>query len=63
MPGRQRLAYARKTAPIHATLTAATAHGNAFTPVLELAKKQAPDGKTYLEITAIHSNDWLPEDR
>lgn len=63
MPGRQRLAYARKTAPIHATLTAATANATAFTPVLEVAKKQAPDGKTYLEITAIHANDWLPEDR
>ena len=45
------------------TLTTATASGIPFTPVLDIAKKQAPDGKTYLEITAVHANDWLPADR
>jgi hypothetical protein len=63
MPGRQRLAYVRKPSAIHDTLVAATANGAVFTPVLELAKQKAPDGKTYLEITGIAASDWLPEDR
>jgi hypothetical protein len=61
IPGRQRLAYVRKSAEIHPILVAATAEGAAFTPVLELATRQAPGGKPYLEITGITANDWLPK--
>ena len=59
IPGRQRMAYVRKTAEIHARLRDMTASG-IFTPVLEVAKRKTPDGKTYLEITAIIAEDWLP---
>ena len=62
IPGRQRLAYARKTAEIHSMLTAATNGGAAFTPVLELTTRKSPDGKSYLEITDIVATDWLPKD-
>lgn len=62
IPGRQRLAYVRKTAEIHSILTAATQAGAAFTPVLELANRESPDGKSYLEITDIVATDWLPKD-
>ena len=61
LPGRQRLAYVRKTSEIHPMLTAATTNGIAFTPVLELVKRETPDGKSYLEITEILATDWLPK--
>lgn len=60
LPGRQELAYVRKDAEIYPQLAAATANGGIFTPVIELAKRRTPDGKTYLEITGIVKNDWLP---
>lgn len=60
LPGRQKLAYVRKDAEILPQLAAATANGGIFTPVIELAKRRTPDGKTYLEITGIVKNDWLP---
>jgi hypothetical protein len=60
LPGRQQTAYVRKSSEIHATLSAATANGAVFTPVLEVAKRNSPDGKTYLEIVSILANDWLP---
>ena len=60
LPGRQRLAYVGKSLEIHATLSAATANGAAFTPVLELVKRNTPTGKSYLEIVGILANDWLP---
>lgn len=60
-PGSQRLAYVRKTSDTHATLSAALSSGALFTPVLEVAKRKTPDGKTYLEITKVLATDWLPE--
>ena len=62
LPGRQRLAYVRKTAEIHSMLSAATQAGAAFTPVLELSTSESPDGKSYLEITDMVATDWLPKD-
>jgi hypothetical protein len=59
IPDRQRMAYVKKSADIHARLREMTASG-IFTPVLEVAKRKTPDGKTYLEITAIIAEDWLP---
>lgn len=56
-----RLAYVRKTAEIHQTLAAATGNGALFAPVLEVAKKETPDGKGYLEIVSIIAPRWLPE--
>jgi len=63
LPGRQRLAYVGKSTDIHATLAAATANGAAFTPILELAKRNTPGGESYLEIVSILANDWLPRDQ
>ncbi|MCP5531562.1 MAG: hypothetical protein H7A49_02500 [Akkermansiaceae bacterium] len=61
LPDRQRLAYVRKGSDPHTKLNAATA-GDLFTaPVLELAKRTTPDGKSYLEITRIVAGDWLPD--
>ncbi len=62
-PGQQRLAYVRKTAGIHAVLSQATSNGAVFTPVLEVAKRKTPDGKSYLEITDIIAHNWLPKGR
>ena len=61
LPGRQRIAYAKKSSEIHATLSASTANGAVFTPVLEITRKTTPDGKSYLEIATIIATDWLPE--
>jgi hypothetical protein len=59
LPGRQRMAYVKKTSEIHDRLKQMTANG-IFTPVLEVAKRTTPDGKAYLEITRIIAEDWLP---
>jgi hypothetical protein len=59
-PGRQRLAYVRKSSETHATLSAAVSAGTLFAPVLEIAKRTTPDGKTYLEIMKVLASDWLP---
>lgn len=60
MPGRQRMAYVRKSTDLHAKLKAATANGAIFTPVLEVAKRETPDRRSYLEIVSIAATDWLP---
>lgn len=59
LPGRQRMAYVKKTSEIHGRLKQMTTSG-IFTPVLEVAKRTTPDGKSYLEITRIIAKDWLP---
>lgn len=59
LPGRQRMAYVKKTSEIHDRLKQMTSNG-IFTPVLEVAKRTTPDGKSYLEITRIIAEDWLP---
>jgi hypothetical protein len=59
LPGRQRMAYVKKTSEIHGRLKQMT-EGGIFTPVLEVAKRTTPDGKSYLEITRIIAEDWLP---
>lgn len=63
MPDRQRLAYVRKGTETFDRLAAATSGGMIAAPVLELAKRTTPDGKSYLEITRILAADWLPESR
>ncbi len=60
LPGRQRMAYVRKSTELHTKLKAATAEGAIFTPVLELAKRSTPDGRSYLEVVSIAATDWLP---
>jgi hypothetical protein len=56
LPGRQRIAYVRKSADFHQTLRQATAEGAALQGVLEITKRTTPDEREYLEITAISPN-------
>ncbi|MBC8126225.1 MAG: hypothetical protein H8M99_03625, partial [Gloeobacteraceae cyanobacterium ES-bin-144] len=61
-PDSQRLAYVEKNSETQKILSAATASGAVFTPVLEVKKCTAPDGKTYLKIIKVVASDWLPVD-
>jgi hypothetical protein len=61
-PGRQRLAYVKKTASFHAELLGSVDNGAVSTPLLEVEKRSTPDGKTYLEITGMIASDWLPRE-
>ena len=61
-PGRQKLAYVKKTAGFHAELLGGVTNGAVSTPVLEVEKRSTPDGKPYLEITGLIANDWLPRE-
>lgn len=62
LPDREKIAYVRKDSRIYGTLRAATADGILFTPVLDVAKRSTPDGKSFLEITAIHATHWRPDE-
>ncbi len=61
-PGCQKIAYVRKISEAYKNLKELTADGKVFTPVLEVARRNTPDGKGYIEITKIVASDWLPED-
>lgn len=63
MPGRQQLAFVKKSSAASDTFNAATQNSGIFTPVLEVKKLKTPDGQNYLEITKIIANDWLPRDQ
>ena len=54
------LAFVKKSSKTFATFQQATASGGFFTPVLEVAKRKAPDGKTYLEVIKVIATDWIP---
>lgn len=60
LPDRQRLVYVRKGTDTYQRLAAAISGDMITAPVLELAKKTTPDGKSYLEITRIVASDWIP---
>ncbi|MBX3741862.1 MAG: hypothetical protein KF712_12770 [Akkermansiaceae bacterium] len=60
LPDRQRTAFVRKTSPAYQQLKEATADGRIFTPVLEVAKRNAGDKQSYLEILSIKATDWRP---
>jgi hypothetical protein len=56
------LAFVKKASQTFATFQQATASGGFFTPVLEVAKRTAPDGKTYLEVIKVVATDWIPRE-
>jgi hypothetical protein len=60
LPDRQRTAFVRKTSPAYQQLKDATADGRIFTPVLEVAKRNAGDKQSFLEILSIKATDWRP---
>ncbi len=49
-PGRQQLAFVKRDSEACTIFQSATANGQIFTPVLEVAMRTTPDGKSYLEI-------------
>lgn len=59
-PGRQKLAFVKRDSEACAIFQSATANGQIFTPVLEIAKRTTPDGKNYLEILKVIASDWRP---
>lgn len=63
LPDRQRTAFVRKSNPIYQQLKEATADGRVFTPVLEVAKRNAGDKQSYLEILSIKATDWRPKEQ
>ncbi len=56
------LAFVKRASEAFATLQAATSSGGFFTPVLEVAKRKTPDGKTYLEVLRVVASDWSPRE-
>ena len=63
LPDRQRIAFVKKTNPAYERLREATANGRVFTPVLEIAKRNAGDKQSYLEIVSIKASDWRPKEK
>ena len=59
-PGRQKLAFVKRDSEACTIFQSATANGQIFTPVLEVAKRTTPDGKSYLEILKVLASDWRP---
>lgn len=58
--GAPQLAFIRKDNEDATTIINAVSRGGPFTPVLEVAKRQAPDGQTFLEVTRIVASNWSP---
>lgn len=61
-PGPSRLAYVRKDSDAWRAIQPNAGENQVFAPVLEVAKRNATGGKTYLEITGVAATDWLPHD-
>ncbi|MEO7101266.1 MAG: hypothetical protein ABI162_18080 [Luteolibacter sp.] len=63
LPERQQLAFVRKNTEAYATCQSLTASGSIFGPVLEVTKRNTPDGQGYLEILTVLATDWLPKEK
>lgn len=57
-----RIAYVRKNSEVFAKLSDPLKANEVFAPVVEVAKRATPDGKTFLEITSVIAPRWLPAD-
>lgn len=55
-----RIAYVRKNTEAFAKLSDPLKENEVFAPVVELAKRATPDGKTFLEVTSVIAPRWLP---
>ena len=62
LDAKPQLAFVRKSSEIFTTFQSATKDGGIFTPVLEVAKRQTADGKSYLEVVKLSATDWLPRE-
>jgi len=58
--GTPQLAFVKKSGETFNTFQAATQSGGIFTPVLEVAKRQAADGQSFLEVLKVTATDWMP---
>lgn len=58
--GTRRQAYVKKDSKAHEALKQATASGRYCAPTLEVVKRSAPDGRTYLEILRVIAGNWGP---
>ena len=56
------LGFVKKSSEVFNSFQSATKDGGIFTPVLEMAKRQTADGKSYLEVLKITATDWLPRE-
>ncbi len=56
------LAFVKRSSEISNSFQSATKGGEIFTPVLEVAKRQTADGKSYLEVLKVTATDWLPRE-
>lgn len=55
-----RIAYVKKSSEAFAKLSEPLKTNEVFAPILEVAKRATPDGKTYLEISSVIAPRWLP---
>lgn len=55
-----RIAYVRKNSEAFSKLGDPLKTNEVFAPVVELAKRATPDGKSFLEITSVIAPRWLP---
>lgn len=62
LDAKPQLAFVKKSSEIFATFESATKDGAIFTPLLEVAKRQTADGKSYLEVVKVTATDWLPRE-
>lgn len=58
--GTPQLAFVKRASGTFASLRATTTDAGFFMPVLEVAKRKTPDGKTYLEVLRVVATDWIP---
>lgn len=62
LDAKPQLAFVKKPSEISNTIQSATQDGGIFTPLLEVAKRQTADGKSYLEVLSVSASDWLPQE-
>ena len=55
-----RIAYVRKNSEAFVKLSDSLKSNEVFAPVLDVAKRATPDGKTFLEISTVVAPRWLP---
>ena len=60
MPDREQYGFARSGGEVQRALAENTGWGRPFTPVLEIAKRKAADGREFLEILRVAATDWRP---
>jgi predicted RNA-binding Zn-ribbon protein involved in translation (DUF1610 family) len=62
LDAKPQLAFVKKPSEILTAFQSATQNGGIFTPLLEVAKRQTADGKSYLEVLKVTATDWLPQE-